>query len=174
MPDIFLKGSTSLVRLRQTGYLPGTIMDWVLSPQGLSEEEELATAVRVALCTDALAAPTDILTDPDSTDRRGWWGDLDAEEIWDGWAPIGSKHWILMRSKISDANSVDGSTVSRAEQYTRTALQPFITKRIATRIDVQATRIGRQEIDVFVRMYRGPLPAIELQFAYLWNQVVEY
>jgi phage gp46-like protein len=37
--------------------------------------------VKLALLTDAIADPADILPDPDSNDRRGWWGDLDAETI---------------------------------------------------------------------------------------------
>jgi phage gp46-like protein len=171
MVDILLKGKNSLVEMKQQGPLPGTLADWLQTDQGLSEEEELATAVRVALLTDALASTTDILPDPDSTDRRGWWGDLDAEEIWGGW-PIGCKNWLLMRSKIADANSIEGSTVMRAEQYTRDALRPFIIQRIASAIDVRSERTGRSEIQVYVTMYRGPLQAIQLRFAYLWNQVV--
>lgn len=172
MVDILLKGTNSYLELRQTHFLPGTLMDWVQIVGGLSEEEELATAVRVALGTDALASPTDILPDPDSTDRRGWWGDLDAEEIWNGW-PIGCKNWILLRTKIADANAAEGSTVMRAEQYTREALQPFILRNIASRIEVRAQRVGRQEIDVFVTIFRGPKTAIQLRFAYLWDQVVD-
>lgn len=171
MVDILLKGMNSLTEMRQQGPLPGTLTDWLQSPQGLSEEEELATAVRVALLTDALALESDILPDPDSTDRRGWWADLDAEVIWDGW-PIGCKNWLLMRVGITDANSLEGATVMRAEMYTREALRPFVLKRIATAIEVRARRVGRSEIDVWVTMYRGPLQAIQLQFAYLWDQVV--
>jgi phage gp46-like protein len=178
MVDILLRGtnlqlqvSSARTDLHQTRELPGTLMDWVLSSEGLSEEEELATAVRVAIGTDALASITDVLPDPDSTDRRGWWGDLDAEEIWNGW-PIGCKNWLLMRAKIADANSVEGATVMRAEQYTRAALQPFLDRKIASAVSVKAQRVGRQEIDVFVTMYRGPLIAIQLRFAYLWDQVV--
>lgn len=171
MVDILLRGMTSLTELKQTALLPGTLMDWVQSDTGLSEEEELATAVRVALGTDALTLESDILPDPDSTDRAGWWGDLDAEEIWNGW-PIGCKNWILLRAKISDQNSTEGSTVLRTEQYTREALRPFVEQRIASAIDVKAQRIGRSEIDVYVTIFRGPKQAIQLRFAYLWNQVV--
>jgi hypothetical protein len=39
----------------------------------LDDREELATAGRVALGTDARAGELDTLPDPDSTDRRGWW-----------------------------------------------------------------------------------------------------
>src|SRR5262245_48247831 len=170
MPDVQIKESHSLTTLKQTIALPGTIMDWLLVPGGLGMDEELATAVRVAIGTDALAAENDILPDPDSTDRRGWWGDLDAEEIWDGWAPIGCKNWLLLRSKISDSNAMDGGTVYRAEQYTREALHPFIVKRIASAMDVSAERVDRDRIVVSVTMYRGPRVAIEMRFAYLWNQ----
>ena len=70
-------------------------VDWSLLADGtLDDDNALATAVIVALGTDRLADPDDILPDPDSTDRAGWWGDLDAEEIWDGW-PIGSRLWLL-------------------------------------------------------------------------------
>lgn len=145
MTDARLKGFVSL---------EGTTMDLLLRDNGrLDEREELATAVRVALGTDALSSADEILPDPDSTDRRGWWGNLDAEEIWGGW-PIGCKNWLLLRAKITDTPSSEGSTIHRARQYTRDALQPFIDKKIASRIDVEATRVGLERIDVEVFIYR--------------------
>ncbi len=171
MTDIRLKGSNSLTEIRQIAALPGTLMDWVLTSSGtLDEDEELATAVRVALGTDRLASATEILPDPDSEDRRGWWGDMDAEEIWDGW-PIGCKNWLLLRAKISDEFSWEGATLQRAKAYTKEALKPFIDKRIATQIDVDAVRVGKQEIDVSVKIFRGPRRTIELRFQYLWDEV---
>jgi phage gp46-like protein len=170
MVDIRLKGANSFLNLKQTVALPGTLMDWVVTDHGLSEEEQLATAVRLALGTDRLADINEPLPDPDSIDRRGWWGDLDAEEIWGGW-PIGCKNWLLLRSKISDTGSVDGATVVRAERYTREALKPFIDKRIASNISVHGRRVGKQEIDVTVTIFRGPLRAIQLEFAFLWDRV---
>ena len=44
----------------------------------IDETQELATAVIIALATDARAHDDDILTGIDDTDRRGWWGDCDA------------------------------------------------------------------------------------------------
>ena len=111
--------------------------------------------MRVAVGTDALADLNEPLPDLDSEDRRGWWGDLDAEAIWGGW-PIGSKNWLLMRAKISDKLSWEGDTVVRAKAYNRAALQPFIDRRICSRIEVEAVRVGRDEIDVHIVMYRGP------------------
>jgi phage gp46-like protein len=160
------------IKLRDTqAKLESTLMDWLLLPDGtLSEEEELATAVRVAVGTDALAADEEVLPDPDDPDRRGWWGDLDAEEIWGGW-PIGCRHWLLRRAKITDSGSWEGATVVRAKNYVREALQPFIDRRVCTRIDVDAVRNGKERIDVHVVMYRGPRVAIDLRWQYLWAEM---
>src|SRR5262252_8160155 len=99
MPDI---------RLVQNAIFPNApaysvTMDWSLLGDGtLDETQALATAVIVALGTDGLAAISDVLPDPDSVDRAGWWANLDAEEIWDGW-DIGCKLWLLKRDKIVGA-----------------------------------------------------------------------
>src|SRR5215472_15553230 len=103
MPDV------RLVQQSIFPYQTDVSVDWLLRADGtLDDSQALATAVIVALGTDRLADVTDVLPDPDSTDRRGWWGDLDAQEVWDGW-PIGSRLWLLKRDKITDAGAARGS-----------------------------------------------------------------
>lgn len=156
-------------RLKTYFSLEGVTMDWLLTDAGLLDErEELATAARVALGTDKMADPRDILPDPDSTDRRGWWGDLDAEEIWGGW-PIGTKNWLLTRAKITGEESFEGSTIDRAQQYTQEALRPFIERRMATQMEVIATRTELQRIEVDAKIYRGPNDEIDLLYQLLWQ-----
>jgi phage gp46-like protein len=166
MPDI---------RLLQNTLFPGqgvVQIDWNLLGDGtLDTTQALATAIVVALGTDALAQPGDILPDPDDTDRRGWWGDYQAEEIWDGWT-LGSRLWLLQRDKIEDAGSRRGATTVRVEQYIREAIQPFIDRRIGSRFDVEATRVGKERIDALIRIYRGPIVEIELRYAILWEGMV--
>lgn len=146
-------------------------LDLLLRPAGdLDTTQELATAVTVALGTDRLALPDDTLPGIDDDDRRGWWGDLNAEVIWDGWE-IGTRLWLLERAKITGAAARDGSTAARAEWYVREALRPFVDRKIATHVDVVATRSGISQIDVIATMYRGPLPAIQLRFADLWSGI---
>ena len=158
------------IRIVEYSGLEGCTMDWLFRDTGfLDDREELATAVRVALGTDAIADTNEILPDPDSTDRRGWWGDMDAEEIWDGW-PIGTRSWLLTRAKITSAMSYEGSTLERAKQYTRAALQPLINKGIASRVDVIANQIDTQRIDVQAMVYRGPLDEISLRYQMLWEE----
>ena len=160
------------VRLGEFASYQAMTMDWLLDEDVLDEREELATAVRVALGTDALVSADDVLPDPDSTDRGGWWGDMDAEEIWNGW-PIGTKSWLLSRAKITQAPSREGSTLDRAKRYTEQALQHFVDLRMASQIEVQAVRTELQRIEVRARIYRGPLAEIDLRYQVLWEEVRE-
>ena len=73
VPDIRLVQNTQFPKYSVT-------LDWSLLPNGtLDDTQALATAVCVALGTNGLASDTDELPDPDSNDRRGWWGDLRSE-----------------------------------------------------------------------------------------------
>src|SRR5262245_19345150 len=104
--------------------------DWLLNEFGALEEKDvMANLVKVALMTDRRADSREILPDADSTDKRGWWGDLDAESIWEGW-PIGCRCWLLSRAKILPPGAEEGATVVRAEEYCQVALQPMIDKRM--------------------------------------------
>ena len=160
------------IRIKEYSSLEGVTMDWLLTNVGtLDEREEMATAVRVALGTDRLSAVDEILPDLDSTDRRGWWGDLEAETIWEGW-PIGCKNWLLTRAKITQAPAQEGSTLERARRYTEEALRPFIDKGIASQITVSAVRTELQRIEVNAKIYRGPLSEIDLRYQLLWQEDV--
>ena len=161
---------TDDARLKEFFSLEAVTMDMILTPSHqIDDREQLATAVRVALGTDALAGPNDVLPDPDSTDRRGWWGDMDAEKIWGGW-PIGCKNWLLTRAKISDEFSVEGSTVARAQAYTEDALQPFIDQKIASEIQAVATRTADDRIEVRAKIFRGPIEEIALRYQQVWQE----
>src|SRR4051812_26331049 len=145
--------------------------DWLMTPLGTFDTtQELATAVIVALGTDRLANLDDILPGFDETDRRGWWGDLDAEFLHDGW-PIGSKLWLLARHKITGSAARQGSSVARAQEYVFEALQPFVDRRICSSVEVVAARVGTDRIDVDVVMYRGPGRALALRYSSLWNEI---
>lgn len=148
-------------------------IDWGLRADGtLDDSQALATAVVVALGTDRLAQASDELPDPDSNDRRGWWGDLDAEEIWDGW-PIGSRLWLLQRQKITGPGAAQGATIVRIEHYIREAIQPFLDRRIGSRMAVEVSRVDDQRIDALVRIFRGPSLEIELQYQVLWGGIIQ-
>jgi phage gp46-like protein len=137
----------------------------------MDDTQSLATAVIVALGTDRLANPGDRLPDPDDNNRRGWWGDADAEEIWDGW-PIGTRLWLMRREKIVGSGAQQGSTTVRIENYIREAIQPFLDRRIGSQMEVVVTRVDRQRIDALVRIYRGRVLEIDLRYQILWSGIV--
>jgi len=159
------------VRIVSSASLRETIADWLLLRNGLLDQrQELANYVKVALMTDMRSGPDEIRPDPDSDDRRGWWGDLDAQ-IWRGW-PIGTKNWLLERAKVADKYAWEGDTVFRAEQYTRDALQPLVDMRLCSAIDITAQRVDIERIDVHVIVYRGPVAEVDLIFQDLWAAIL--
>jgi len=158
------------IRVIEAVNLEQMMMDWLLLPNGtLDTTNELASAVSVALGTNRLASEEDVLPDPDSSDRQGWWGDYQAEEIWGGW-PIGSRLWLLRRAKITQAPSREGSTLQRARDYCVEALQAFVDQQICTSFEVTSIRPDVDRIYVAVTIYRGPKVAIDLRFQILWEQ----
>jgi phage gp46-like protein len=146
-------------------------LDWLMTDRNLiADGYDLQSAMIVALGTDMLAPIDDELPDPDATDRRGWWGDLDADELWNGW-PVGCLLWLLVRQKITGVGAKQGSTMAKADGYTRDAMRPFTEHRIASRIDVEADQMAIDRIDVSVVIYRGPEPEIELRYSELWDDL---
>jgi phage gp46-like protein len=160
------------IRLIQYDQFPLAFsIDYLLLNNGtLDQSLALSTAVILALGTDRLALPSDILPDPDSTDRAGWWGDLDAQEIWNGW-PIGCRLWLMRRSKITGSAARQGATVTLVEQYCREALQPFVDLKIVSSILVKAQRIGLERVDCLVRLYRASEIAVDLRYSVLWDEL---
>src|SRR5262245_55929693 len=145
---------------------PSMTLDWLTTPVDESGAGELVDAVLVALGTDRLAELDDELPGLDDDNRRGWWRDLDADLIHGGW-PIGSRIWLFARTKITGPGARQGATVARVENYVREALQPFVDKGIATRLQVQAVRTEVERIDCLVTLFRGPVQLVDLHYAVL-------
>jgi phage gp46-like protein len=162
------------IRTVQNTYYPkySVTIDWQLLDDGtLDDTMALATSVVVALGTNALASLDDRLPDPDSTNREGWWGDLDADVIWNGW-PIGTKLWLMRRSAIESSQGKYGSTQTLIMNYIRDAIQPFVDRKIATRYQIMSMRVDKQSIDAVIRLYRGPTAAIDLMYQMLWQGIM--
>lgn len=146
-------------------------LDWLLSDQNLIlDGYDLQSSVIVALGTDKLAPSDEPLPSLTNTDRRGWWGDQDADEIWGGW-PVGCLLWLLSREKITGSGSKRGSTIGRIEGWTRDAMAPFVTNMIASRYEVRPAQVDTQRIDVDVTIFRGPDRPIELRYSELWDEL---
>jgi phage gp46-like protein len=164
VPDIYLKQNAIFPRYSVT-------LDWNLLDNGMLDDRyALATSIAIALGTNALADQAEALPDPDSSDRQGWWGNLDAQEIWGGW-DIGSKLWLLRRAKIEGPNQFRGATIARVNNYIKACIQPFVDNRICSQFSVVSERVTTQQINSLITIYRGPEPAIELRYQMLWDGI---
>ena len=109
----------------------GTLLsgDLVLDDVDLQTDEGLQTAIVLSLFTDRRAEDDDELPDG-STDRRGWWGDMLAEDDDD---KIGSRLWLLSREKEM------AEVVARAEEYGQEAVEWLVTDSIVKAVLVTAS-----------------------------------
>jgi len=137
--------------------------EWLLKGRMLDTAGELVTAVAVALFTHRTAEADDPLPHF-AADRRGWWADFDAGEIY-GATPIGSRLWLLSREKQTD------ETRARAAQYIREALDPFVEMRLVERYDLAVDWFAFERLGAEITFYRGPKESIAVRFEKLWDEI---
>lgn len=139
--------------------------DWLLAPPSLDGSRELVTAVAISLFTHRTAEPDDDLPN-DTSDRRGWWADHEADLIYPGATPIGSRLWLLSREKQTER------TRARAEDYCREALAWMIDVGLAERVGVACAWFAPERLGATITITRGPKPSIEVRFERLWDEIV--
>lgn len=100
----------------------------------LKYDQGIGTATLISLFTDRRALDDDVLPDPNSNDKRGWWADLVNPEVEDD--QIGSKLWLLERSKTTP------DILVRAKQYSEESLSWFVEDGIASNVSVEVERQG--------------------------------
>ncbi|MDH5633599.1 MAG: phage GP46 family protein [Gammaproteobacteria bacterium] len=118
--------------------------EWVITGETElpSESDDLATsdgldeAILISLFTDARVDDESLLDDPH--DKRGHWADTYLDE------PIGSKLWLLDRSKITD------ETLRKAREYAIEALRWMVPAGLAKAVDCSTARIRSDGIGVTV------------------------
>lgn len=119
--------------------------------------DRLPRAVLISLFTWRRAEPADDLP---GTDRYGWWGDTYAETVGD---QIGSRLWLLSRSKITDA------TPAQAKAYADESLAWMLTDGVAAAVTTEAERQGLDRIALGVTVTRPDRTAMNLRFANVWD-----
>lgn len=138
--------------------------DWLLHGSALDTDNELVTAIAVSLFTHRTAEADDRL--PDATaHRRGWWADHEADLLYDGATPIGSRLWLLSREKQTE------ETRARAEEYIREALAWVTATRLATRVDIAVEWFAHERLGAEITLYRGAADRIAVRFERLWDGV---
>jgi len=135
------------------------VADVTISSGDLAGGSDLGTAVIISLFTSRRARKDDALPDF-SGDRKGWFGDNFAEIPDD---EIGSRLWLLSREKMT------AETIARAQEYAVEALQWLIDDKVASRVDVVASRGAIDRLDLDVKIYRLDGTVRELRFADAWE-----
>ena len=136
--------------------------DLAISERDLQKSEGLENAILISLFTDARANDDDILPNND-TDKRGWWGDGFASEINGLARPIGSKLWLLSRSKITS------ETINKVRDYSQAALKWLVDDGIAKSIEITPTRVDPHTISILVIITK---PSGEIfKFEKLWSTI---
>jgi phage gp46-like protein len=132
--------------------------DYVLVGPDLQAGSDVETAVLISWFTDAEAAEDDVIPDG-SGDRRGWWGDLG--ELY----PIGSKLWLLERSKL------DASVVALARTYASAAVQWMINDGVCSQIDVVTEQIRPNALGLMGTFHRPGQDPLVLKYQVPWSGV---
>ena len=136
--------------------------DWQVQAGALASGDDLTTAVLISLFTDRRAAPSDVIPDG-TTNRRGWWADIDTSGNLDEW---GSRLWLLDRSK-----SPTQQVLNDAITYCNEALAWMVTDGVAASVNVTAqwNTVNFLAIQVIINKIDGT--TVSLQFQQLWNEV---
>jgi len=135
----------------------------ILFPRQRTTETALAAAVAVSLLTHRTAEADDELPNG-TTDRKGWWGDHEARDLYGG-TPIGSRLWLLVREKQTE------ETRRRADEYIREALEWVTADRLAERVDVNVFWFAHERLGAEIVLWRGAQGSIAIRFERLWAEV---
>lgn len=123
----------------------------------IQADNGLATSVLISLFSDA-RAPSPAVLPIGEDSRRGWWGDLDAEDM------TGSLLWLIRREKAIP------EVAAKAQQYCVEALRWLKDEEIAESYSVEATIIKPFSLQIKISIVRGTAR----RYSYLWKAVEDY
>lgn len=119
----------------------------------LKRDPGFETAVFISLFTDKRADDSDKLPN-NQVDKRGWWSDNN----------IGSKLWLIEREKLLN------EAKTKAEQYSKEALQWLVDEGIAETILTEATLVrGETALTLSIRIIQKSGEPIYFKYYYNWE-----
>ncbi|TWD54550.1 phage gp46-like protein [Agrobacterium vitis] len=140
--------------------------NWVLVGGGLQADNQLQTAVVLALFTDRRCPPDHPLAKyVEDGDLRGWWGDgvdvrSDLSET-----EMGSLLWLLERMPLTD------QTVMWAQSLAAEAVQPLVDQGAVAKAVVTAEKADHR-INLAINLYaRDGSKAFAQQFDVYWRSI---
>ena len=131
--------------------------DWKLSGVQLASGNDLLTAMTISLFTDRVAADDDVIPDG-SGDPRGWWAD-------DPGAPIGSRLWLIARSKRTQG------TLALAQGYIQEALQWMIDDGVVAKFDILVEWLPGSQLSAQIVAKKADGNVVASNFQWAWQQL---
>lgn len=125
------------------------------------QDTRLAKAVINSLFSWARARPGDELPTPESP-RMGWWGDTYSPVTGDR---FGSRLWLLSRETLT------ATTAAKARDLAREALAWLVEDGLATRVTVDAERIGNDTLGMRVLIDQPDGQRLDIRFADIWSAI---
>ena len=116
----------------------------------------------MSLLTNRRADDEDVLPQ-DNKDKQGWVGDEILNDLYPEELILGSKLWLLQRSKIND------TLLSNIKEYTLEALQWLITFKVAERVLVEVTRENMSHVSMEIIIYRPTDDKLSYKYFYNWE-----
>lgn len=140
--------------------------DLIFENNDLASEDNLITAALISLFSDRRAEDDDVLPDPETGDRRGWWGDLTIPAF--PGDQIGSRLWLLERSKTTQ------EVLTQAEEFVRESLQWMIDDGIAVKLDVEVERqqVNNETLAFKVSIRKTDGTEVALNFDDKWENTI--
>lgn len=135
--------------------------DYVLKGADLAKGHDLQTQFLISLFSDRQANADDILPDG-TTDRRGWWGDTDEP------VKIGSRLWLLERSKLSQEVAI------KAQEYAREALQWMVDDGIVAAWELSTTIVKPNQLRLHAVAFRTKGDVQAKNSAWAWTGEILY
>jgi len=131
--------------------------EWVIEDGALASADDLETAVFISVFSDRQADAADAIPDG-TTNRRGWWGDVDQD------VKLGSRLWLLSRSILDD------EVAKEAALYIKEGLQWMIDDEVAQSVAVTSTIVGTRQLSLGVTVTRTS-GTRQFQYAWAWDQL---
>lgn len=119
-------------------------------------DDDLARAVVISLFSWRRASSDDDLP---GKSREGWWADTFSDND-----PIGSKLWLLSRSKLTD------ETLIRAKEYAEDSLRWMVADGVAGEISVEAERDGADRLNLLVTITKPGASEMMMRFQDVWGK----
>lgn len=128
--------------------------DWQEANGDLQSGDDLQTAIYISLFTDRLARSDD---DYDGQDRKGWWGDTDADY------PIGSRIWLLRRQRLST------KVATKAASYAKEALQWLIDDGVVESVTITTQIVYPSRLYMDITYAQPARSATTVQYYWVWE-----